>query len=184
MGDRAEEERHEARLIGRVVAYDDHDAFADLVRLHQTAVRQFLRRLVGNDRDRADDLSQETFWRAYRHIATFEARGRFVSWLLRIAFQVFVSDRRARRIMAEPLPAALASPENEAEDAVTRRLFDELIARLPPRERAAVVLHYQLGMSHPEIAGALDLPVGTVKTLIRRARQKLQKTVGGSLERR
>ena len=69
----------------RVVVHDDHEAFAELVRLHQSAIRQFLRRLTRHDWGRADDLAQETFWRAYRHIATYEARGRFLSWLFRIA---------------------------------------------------------------------------------------------------
>lgn len=178
MGDRADQERREALLIGRVVAHDDHDAFAELVAMHQSAVRHFLRRLTGNDRARADDLAQETFWRAYRHLATFEARGRFLSWLFRISFQAFVNDRRAQRIVTEPLPPALVSPANEAEEAITRRTFDQLMMRLAPRERAAIALHYQHGMSHPEIADALDLPVGTVKTLIRRARQTLQKAFG------
>ena len=98
MADRAEPDRREAFLIGRVVAHDDHDAFAELVRLHQTPIRQFLRRLTGGDRETADDLAQETFWRAYRHLSTFEARGRLLSWLFRIAFQLFVSDRRSRRL--------------------------------------------------------------------------------------
>ena len=111
MADRAEPDRREAFLIGRVVAHDDHDAFAELVRLHQTPIRQFLRRLTGGDRETADDLAQETFWRAYRHLSTFEARGRLLSWLFRIAFQLFVSDRRSRRIAAVPLPPDLAGAD-------------------------------------------------------------------------
>jgi RNA polymerase sigma-70 factor (ECF subfamily) len=184
MADRAEEDGREARWIGRVIAHDDHDAFAELVRLHQSAVRQFLRRLTGNDRDRADDLAQETFWRAYRHVATFQGRGRFLSWLFRIAFQVFVNDQRTRRVVPESLPAIPESPVKEAETLVNRRTFDQLMMYLAPGERAAIVLHYQHGMSHSEIADALDLPLGTVKTLIRRARQTLQQTFGPGSEHR
>jgi RNA polymerase sigma-70 factor (ECF subfamily) len=182
MADRAEPDRREAFWIGRVVAHDDHDAFAELVRLHQTAIRQFLRRLTGGDLETADDLAQETFWRAYRHLATFEARGRLLSWLFRIAFQLFVSDRRARRIDAVPLPPDLPAPVDEAQSAIDRRTVDQLMMRLAPDERAAILLHYQYGMSHPEIAETLALPLGTVKTLIRRGRQRLQTTLAGGRE--
>jgi RNA polymerase sigma-70 factor (ECF subfamily) len=177
MADRAEQERREALWIGRVLAHDDHEAFAELVRLHQSAIRQFLRRLTGHDRERADDLAQETFLRAYRHLATFQGRGRFLGWLFRIAFQVFVNDRRARRIPLTPLPEEVEAPVDEAERAITQRTFDQLMARLPTNERAAIALHYQHGMSHPEIAEALNIPLGTVKTLIRRGRQALQAVV-------
>lgn len=169
MGDRADRDRRDALLIGRVIAHDDQDAFAELVRLYQSSVRQFLRRLTGNDTARADDLAQETFWRAYRHLATFEGRGRFLSWLFRIAFQQFVDDRRAHH-PAESLPDELPGTVDEAERAVKRRTVAQLMARLSPQERAAILLHYQHGMSHPEVADALDLPLGTVKTLIRRGR--------------
>jgi len=127
-------------------------------------------------RSDADDLPQETFWRAYRHITTFQARGRFLSWLFRIAFQVFINDRRTRRFVPEPLPTVLESPVNEVESTVSRLTFEQLMMHLSPGARAAIVLHYQHGMSHAEIAEALDLPLGTVKTLIRRGRQTLQKT--------
>jgi len=178
MVDRAEQDAREALWISRVVAHDDHEAFAELVRLNQSAVRRFLRRLTGGDHARADDLAQETFWRAYRHLATFQARGRFLSWLFRIAFQAFVSDRRIKRIVSAPLPPDVSTGVDEVENAVTRLTFDQLMTHLAPDGRAAVVLHYQHGMSHSEIAEALDLPLGTVKTLIRRGRQTLQATVG------
>jgi RNA polymerase sigma-70 factor, ECF subfamily len=178
MVDRAEPDQREALLISRVIAHDDHEAFAELVRLHQSAVRRFLRRLTGTDRDRADDLAQETFWRAYRHLATFQARGRFLSWLFSIAFQVFVSERRTRRIVTAPLPQDVSAPVNEVENAVNRLTFDQLMMHLAPDERAAIVLHYQHGMSHSEIAETIDLPLGTVKTLIRRGRQALQAIFG------
>ena len=179
MADRAEPDPREAFWISRVVVHDDHDAFAELVRLHQTAIRQFLRRLTGGDLETADDLAQETFWRAYRHLATFEARGRLLSWLFRIAFQLFVSERRARPVAAVPLPPDLPASTDEAQSAIDRRTVDQLMMRLAPDERAAILLHYQYGMSHPEIAETLALPLGTVKTLIRRGRQRLQTTLGG-----
>ena len=84
----------ESGWISRVVVHDDHRAFAELVRLHQAAVRRFLRRLCGADWARADDLAQETFWKAYRHIGSFRGEGMFLGWLFRIAWQLFVTQQR------------------------------------------------------------------------------------------
>jgi RNA polymerase sigma-70 factor (ECF subfamily) len=174
MADRAEPDPRESLWISRVIAHDDHQAFAGLVRLHQSAVRQFLRRLTGNDRGRADDLAQETFWKAYRHIRTFQGRGRFSSWLFRIAYQQFVTEQRSRGIAPVPLSDDVAGERDAGERLVACLTFDQLMDMLRPDERAVIVLHYRHELSHPEIAETLDLPVGTVKSLIRRARLKLQ----------
>ena len=169
-------DRVESALISRVVVSDDHDAFAELVRLHQSAIRQFLRRLIGTDWGRADDLAQETFWKAYQHLSTFQGRGRFLSWLFGIAYQLFITDeRRARRGMASvPLRDDTASPLEESQRVIDTRTFDQLMAMLEIDERAAIVLFYRHGMTHPEIAETLAMPLGTVKTLIRRGRLRLQ----------
>ena len=180
----ADRERRESVWISRVVAHDDHDAFAELVRLHQSAVRQFLRRLTANDWNLADDLAQETFWKAYRHIASFEARGRFLSWVFRIAYQVFVTDQRRGRGMTQvPLPENMAAAGDASQRLADSRTFDQLMVTLRPDERAAIVLHDRHELTHPEIAEALDVPLGTVKSLIRRARLKLREALHDSSRR-
>lgn len=175
MADPTDHERWEAAMIGRVLAHDDHDAFTELVRAHQSAVRRFLRRLTAPDWSRADDLAQETFWKAYRHLGSFRARGRFIGWLLRIAYQEFITDLRRRRgaieVSLDVEPDAWGNPERRLIEGAT---LAELMASLRPEERAVLELHYGCGLTHPEIAGTLDLPLGTVKTLIRRARLKLR----------
>jgi RNA polymerase sigma-70 factor, ECF subfamily len=172
---RPSSDRVESALISRVVVSDDHDAFAELVRLHQTAIRQFLRRLTGTNWGRADDLAQETFWKAYRHLATFQGRGRFLSWLFGIAYQLFVTDeRRARGATFVQLDEDLAADFDASRRFAETRTFDELMAMLRAEERAAVILHYRHELTHIEIADTLGLPIGTVKTLIRRARLKLK----------
>jgi RNA polymerase sigma-70 factor (ECF subfamily) len=165
----------DAELISRVVVSDDHEAFAELVRRHQSAVRQFLRRLTGGAWDRADDLAQDTFWKAYRHLATFQGRGRFLSWLFGIAYQRFITDeRRTRGAAFVPLEDDIAVEIDASQRVADSLTFDQLMAMLRTEERAAVILHYRHELTHIEIADAMALPVGTVKTLIRRARLKLK----------
>jgi RNA polymerase sigma-70 factor (ECF subfamily) len=165
----------DAELISRVLVSDDHEAFADLVRLHQSAVRQFLRRLTGNDWSRADDLAQETFWKAYRYLTTFQGRGKFVSWLFGIAYQLFITDeRRARGAAFVPLEDDLAADLDGGQQFAASRTFDQLMAMLRTEERAAVILHYRHNLTHVEVSETMGLPLGTVKTLIRRARLKLR----------
>src|SRR3954471_4584106 len=137
----ADRDRVESALISRVVVSDDHDAFAELVRLHQSAIRQFLRRLTRNDWSRADDLAQETFWKAYRHLASFQGRGRFVSWLFGIAYQLFITEeRRPRGVTAVRLNDDLASEIDSEQQFAEARTFDEMMAPLRAEERAAIVL--------------------------------------------
>lgn len=167
----------ESEWISRVVVYDDQRAFTALVRLHQIPVRRFLRRLCGDDWSRADDLSQETFWKAYRYIGSYRGEGKFLSWLFRIAWQLFVTQQR--RLPGRTVPHELwVDAHHATEDASSRiveqHTLEQLLRALRDEERAAIVLHYHDGLTHAEIAEALELPLGTVKSLIRRARQKLQ----------
>ncbi|HLA78624.1 MAG TPA: sigma-70 family RNA polymerase sigma factor [Vicinamibacteria bacterium] len=179
MADRADQDRLESMWIARVVAHDDHEAFAELVRLHQSAVRRFLRRLTGADWSRADDLAQDTFLKAYRNIGGFQARGRFLSWLFRIAYQLFVTEQRRRRGVAQvPLPDDVPARGDASQRLADGRTFDQLMGMLRADERAALVLHYQHELTHPEVAEALELPLGTVKSLIRRGRLRLQEAHG------
>jgi RNA polymerase sigma-70 factor (ECF subfamily) len=178
MEERADRDRAESFWISRVVLHDDHEAFGELVRLHQSAVRKFLLRLTGDDRARADDLAQETFWKAYRNIGGFQARGRLLSWLFRIAYQLFVTELRRRRGIVEvTLPDDLRVADDAGQRFADRRTFDQMMEMLRPEERAAIVLHYRHELTHPEIADVLELPLGTVKSLIRRGREKLQEAL-------
>lgn len=177
MPERADLGEGESIWIARVIAHDDEEAFAALVRLHQTAVRRFLRRLTGNDWSRADDLAQETFWKAYRNMAGFEGRGRFLGWLFRIAYQLFITEQRRPRAIqvsfTDDLPVSVDASQRFADV----RTFDQLMELLRADERAAIVLHYRHELSHPEIAAVLQVPLGTVKSLIRRARVRMRQAL-------
>ena len=170
----------DAPLIARVVADDDRHAFSALVRRHQSAVRSFLLRMTCGDSALADDISQETFLLAYRHISKYRSEGGFASWLFSIAYRTFASEKRKRRWSVEELREAPEAPFLEVPRQALQSDRDAAgdIARamrhLREPERACLSLCYQWGMSHQEAARVLDFPVGTVKTHVNRGKAKLR----------
>lgn len=171
----ADRNAQESEWISRVIIHDDAAAFTCLVNLHQSALRQFLRRLTRDDWSRADDIAQETFWNAYRHIASYQGKGKFVSWLFRIGYQIFISQQRKTvELHVENFILELEATEDSSEQVINTSTVQQLLAMLNEEERNALLLHYRHELTHTEIADALDIPLGTVKSLIRRARMKLQ----------
>jgi len=166
----------DADLIARVLVDDDQHAFGELVRRHQSAVRGLLRQLTRADLALADDLAQDTFVRAYKHIRSFRGEARFSTWLYRIAYNCFREDARRRKervgIDEEQLQAE-ADPQTA--DPGLRHDLMHALSSLPLRERSVVLLCCQNGLSHDEAARVLDIPLGTVKTNVLRGREKLKR---------
>ncbi|PTL80604.1 RNA polymerase sigma factor [Vitiosangium sp. GDMCC 1.1324] len=168
----------DSELIARVLVRDDRSAFGELVARHQSAVRGLARRLTGGDLAQADDLAQETFLRAYRGLRGYRGGAKFSSWLYRIACNVFFSRDRGSREAPVELPALEAgSPEGVSlPDALLERYdLERALASLKPRERAALVLTYANELTHEEAAVVLDCPLGTLKTHVARAKEKLRR---------
>src|SRR5215475_11131263 len=178
----------DVQLIARVVVHDDRNAFSELVRRHQSAVRTTLRRLTAGNNALADDLAQETFMLAYRNIKSFRQEAQFSTWLYRIATNAFLADARKRKeellgdrdqdLAPEDDDDGAASAEAAGADqtrgASLRIDIDRALAVLSDAERAAIVQCYHNDLSHEEAAIVLDCPVGTVKTHILRAKAKLK----------
>lgn len=161
-------------LVARVAQHDNRHAFAVLVRRHQSDIRSSLRRLTRGDEALADDLAQETFTRAYRSIRHFRGVASFRTWLFRIAYRCFLSDRRRPREDADEIAEhhAITRDATEAHDFMAD--FELAMRELSPAQRDAVHFSLQRGFAHPEIAEIMGLPLGTVKTHVLRGRQKLQ----------
>ena len=168
--------RPEEELIRRARVDDDHAAFGELVRRHQSAVRAFLRQLTRGDHALADDLAQETFLQAYRGLRSFDGRAAFSTWLLGIAHNYWRNARR-RRTFA-PLPpedgAAGAHTESESTAADLRHDLALALRQLPAEEQLALHVCYRQGLTHEEAAALLDWPLGTVKTHLARGKEKLR----------
>lgn len=170
-------------------------AYGQLVQAYQTAVFNVSYRLLGNRRD-AEDMTQETFLRAYRALNTFDlARARsenlFAPWIKRIATNVCLNCLEARRI--RPQTTASDLPRDEESDArdmdewasgqttpeqslVQQERTQQLraaILSLPPQYRAVIELRHQQEMSYADMAKALERPLSSVKSDLFRARKML-----------
>ncbi len=168
----------DADLVARVLLEDDHHAFSELVRRHQSAVRGLLRNLTRTDAALADDLSQEAFLKAFKNIRSFRGEAKFSTWLYRIAYNTYREDARKRKELVGIDEAQLeAEPDPQTVDPALRQDLMQALNLLPLHERTAVLLCCQNGLSHDEAARVLDIPLGTVKTNVLRGREKLKKTL-------
>lgn len=175
----------DVQLVERARA-GDLDAFNALVDLYQRQVYSLCLRMLGT-REAAEDAAQEAFLSAYRRLGDFRG-GQFRSWLLRIATNVSIDElRRLKRHAATPLERDIegetvtieaadpkAGPEELALGAELRASLERALATLPPEQRAAVVLADVQGLTYEEVAGILGCSLGTVKSRIFRARERLR----------
>lgn len=166
---------HDVELAA-LAAAGDRRAFSELVRRHGSAVRGLLRRM-GADGTSADDAAQDAFLTAFEQIADFRGEGTFQAWVKRIAARLYV--RRWRRDARERMLALTGEPDppaGEGEIGAAGRLdLDEAMTELPPPERLCVALCYGAGLSHTEAAAALKLPLGTVKSHVKRGLDRLRR---------
>jgi len=157
--------------------------FASLVRRHQAMVYSIAWHIL-RDRAVAEELAQDVFLSLHQHLADLESPEHVQFWLRRVASNraLDVARRRQRRPMLSlesvPEPAAMS----QAGDPLLGAALRKLVAALPPKPRAIVVLRYQEDLDPAEIARVLDIPVGTVKSQLQRAlallRGKLARSMG------
>lgn len=160
-----------------MVAYQDAEAFGELVRRHQSQVRNFLRKL-SRDYVLADDLAQDAFLHAWNKLHTFTGKGSFIGWLLKVAYTTFLqSKRKSNRygeILAEVGHDADARESRHTADSDEISDLDKFLAVLTDEERAVMILSYACGLSHREIGDAANMPIGTVKSIIFRSKEKVR----------
>ena len=164
----------DAELVSRVVNFDDRAAFERLVVRHQSGLRSFLRRLVGNDFARADDLAQETFIKLFKSIGSYRGESKFTTWLYRVAYTTFI-DAQRRRVVETPFDESLHSPASGTALTPEEKWdIDSALGQLTDQQRAVFELHYKEGMTHGEVADVLDMPLGTVKSVLLRGLDELK----------
>jgi RNA polymerase sigma factor (sigma-70 family) len=161
--------------LARRAAGGDRGAFASLARPAAPAVADLLRRM-GASAHLADDVTQDALVAAYQAIGAYRGDAAFTSWVMRIAARLYLKRRRreARTLpMADPVDAGSAAPSPE--HGVAEGLdHDRALRRLSAPERVCVSLCHGAGLTQAEIAAALRLPLGTVKSHTTRGLQKLR----------
>jgi len=174
----------EATLIRRAQK-GDHDAFAALVDEHQRYVYNLALRVV-KDENEALDLTQETFVRAWTALPNFKGQAQFRTWLYRIVTNLCYNRlpnlRRSLNDLGddvmEDIPESnFNNPVRETESNETYKFLHRAIDDLDANYKILITLRYQHELSYDEIASTLNLPLGTVKTGIFRAKEQLRKTL-------
>ncbi len=181
----------DAQLVLRVLA-GDPALFEILVHRHSQRVFRAARSIL-RDREEAADVVQETFLRAYRNLAQFEGRARFLTWLTKIA--IYEARTRARKIRARggglessvtlkeapDKPAPDLDPEKQAMAGEVRTILEAAIDALPDLYRPVFVMRQVEGMGTAETAECLNLSQDAVKTRLLRARGLLRKRLYASV---
>lgn len=167
----------DSELIQRVLA-GDPVAERALYDAHVDRVYRLAYRLAGHDADLAQDFTQEAFVRAFGRLREFEGRAAFSTWLHSITVSVSLNGlRKVKRTREREVELDDVTPQpyvaREAEPDLKTRL-KTAIAGLPEHYRAVFVMYDMEGYSHEEIGSALNVPVGTSKARLSRAREKLR----------
>jgi RNA polymerase sigma-70 factor (ECF subfamily) len=182
----------ERALIERCRAGDE-GAFQELVDRYKDLVFALIARTV-QDRSRAEDLAQDVFLRVHRGLPYFRGEARLSTWIYRIVANVCAQTRgRGPRMTSlDALDALDGSParsrvmpstkDRQFGDLELRDRLEKAIARLPPNYRLLVAAHYLRGVQYEDLAEALELPLGTVKTQLHRAKQQLRRLLETELK--
>jgi len=164
----------ERALVDRCRAGDD-DAFRELVDQYKDLVFGLIARTV-QDRSRTEDLAQEVFLRIHRGLPYFRGEARLSTWIYRIVANVCLQGQtRSRLAAALDDKRGLSAPDRQYGDFELRDRLEKAIARLPANYRLLIAAHYLQGVQYEDLAEALRMPLGTVKTQLFRAKQQLRR---------
>ena len=181
------EPANERELVERCRSGDER-AFQELVDRYKDLVFALIARTV-QDRSRAEDLAQEAFLRVHRGLPYFRGEARLSTWLYRIVanvcaqeagrpMPVSIDDDRVRA----QVTASTSARDQQFGDIELRDRLEKAIARLPANYRFLVAAHYLSGVRYEDLAEALQLPLGTVKVQLHRAKQQLRRLLETDLK--
>jgi RNA polymerase sigma-70 factor (ECF subfamily) len=163
----------EEKAVVALAMCGDDAAFSELVRRRQSWLRNLLRRLCRNGA-LADDLAQQAFMQAWRSLRNLRSAEAFGAWLRRLAVNSWLAHVRSARSQSEEHEDTPDVTDSQAANSQTQVDLDRALSRLSADERLCVVLAYSEGMSHSEISDTTGLPLGTVKSHIRRGSERLR----------
>jgi RNA polymerase sigma-70 factor (ECF subfamily) len=171
------EDVHERELVERCRSGDER-AFQELVDRYKDLVFALIARTV-QDRSRAEDLAQDVFLRVHRGLPYFRGEARLSTWIYRIVANAVIQDHgrtpNTASLDDERSARVASASDRQFTDLEVRDRLEKAIARLPANYRLLVAAHYLRGVQYEELAEALQLPLGTVKTQLYRAKQQLRR---------
>ena len=161
-------------LVAQVVALGNTRAFDQLVRKYQSPVRRFFLHQTCGDEALSDDLAQETFIKAYTGLNGFGQLSSFSTWLYRIAYNVFYDHLRSQHEVSRLETAQVdALYHTEQQDLGQHNDLYQALGTLKEMERTCITLFYMDDLSIEKIAGITGCPIGTVKSHLKRGKEKL-----------
>lgn len=192
----ASDERDNDEELARMAQAGDREAFAALVQAYEQPIYHLAYRLAGGDAEEARDLAQEIFVRAWMRLESYDATRPFFPWLYRLGVNYGLNHRRQQQAHPtvrlsevhrrddgdEDVDLDIADqtrgPEQLSELGEEQAAVNAAIRRLPPDYRAVIALRYGADLNYEEIAATLDIPLGTVKTRLFRAKEALRRELG------
>ena len=179
---------NERELVERCRSGDER-AFQDLIDRYKDLVFALIARTV-QDRDRAEDLAQDVFLRVHRGLPYFRGESRLSTWIYRIVANVCLQEHGRGAVPVSIDDSRVSSGVTNATSTADRRFGDlelrdrleKAIARLPANYRLLIAAHYLEGVQYEDLASALGLPLGTVKTQLHRAKQQLRRLLETELK--
>jgi RNA polymerase sigma-70 factor (ECF subfamily) len=180
------EERADDRDLIRRCRSGSDAAFAELVDRHKAMVFAMISRSIA-EQARVEDLAQDVFMRVHRGLRGFRGDARLSTWICRIALNVCADARQRTQhevsldamVPGAPPPAGVIVADRAFADVELRDRVTKGLARLSERSRLGLSMHYVAGRGYEEIAEALRVPLGTVKTQLHRAKQELREILEG-----
>jgi RNA polymerase sigma-70 factor (ECF subfamily) len=183
---------HDDNMLIERAQKGDRDALDGLIRKYEKRAYQYAYRLTSNGEE-ASDVVSEAFVRVYSALHNFKGNSAFTTWLYRILTNCFLDHRkRERSRTTTSLEAALQTddgdlerqvesldptPDDIAEKKQREEVFESAVAGLPEYQKVMVTLYHAENLSYEEIAATLDLPIGTVKSRLNRARLSLRESL-------
>ncbi len=164
----------------KAIGAGDIVAFEMLIKKYRDPVSNFIFKYMG-DRFGAEDIAQEVFLRVYRAASEFEPRGKVLTWIFKIAYNLSLNEvmRRSRFCPISDIDdreVELAAPDNTGRKELEEEVMDA-VRRLPQNQRAALLLRVNEGLSYAEIGNILSTSISSVESLLFRARQNLRKAL-------
>jgi len=176
--------------LARLVASGDQSAAAALIVRYERLVRSFLRKITGRI-ETADDLAQETFIRLLKHAGRYDEKYPMRTWLLTIARRLSInhSRRSDQQVVSTEYDGQRSTFDGpgaqvEAQDMkrVTRRMLDDALGQLTDPQREVIVLFHEQELSIEEVAQVMEMPLGTIKSHLHRARAAMRKIMAPKME--